>query len=144
MSTPRLLRPLGGLDFLYEHYFNQQYEMLRNQKPQVVGHFDLIRMYDPDYRWRLEKPTIQAKIQRNLKLIRDMRAILDYNVSALTKGADEPYVTESILQTALSLEIPVVPGDDSHGVATVGANLDQGIEILRKSGFDLNWVEPRA
>lgn len=138
------VKALGGINPMYERYFDQQYQMLKNQKPQVVGHFDIIRMYDPDYRLHLEQLVIQAKILRNLKLIRDMGAILDFNVSALTKGADEPYVTSSILKTALSLEIPVVPGDDSHGVATVGANVDQGIEILRKSGFDLNWAKPAA
>jgi len=133
---------LGGLDRLYQGYFDQQYEMLKNQRPRVVGHFDLIRIYDPDYRTRLEKPAIKAKILRNLKQIKTMGAILDFNVSALTKGADEPYVTTSILQMAKAMEIAVVPGDDSHGVASVGANLDNGIEILEQSGFNLNWVKP--
>jgi histidinol-phosphatase (PHP family) len=133
---------LGGLDRLYERYFDQQYAMLLNQNPQVVGHFDIIRIYDPDYRSRIAAPAIKAKILRNLKQIKTMGAILDFNVSALTKGADEPYVTPSILQNAKSLEITVVPGDDSHGVATAGANVDKGIEILEQSGFNLNWVKP--
>ena len=135
---------LGGIDFLYERYFDQQYAMLQNQQPQVAGHFDIIRMYDPDYRKRVEKPVIKSSIERNLKLIKEMGAILDFNVSALRKGADEPYLSESILKTALSLGIPVVPGDDSHGVATVGANVGQGVAILHKFGFDLNWFEPVA
>ena len=61
-------RPLacGGLDGLYATYFDQQYEMIRTLKPRVVGHLDIIRIYDPDYRSRLVKPILWRKIVRNL------------------------------------------------------------------------------
>jgi len=133
---------LGGLDPLYERYFDQQYAMLQKQQPQVVGHLDIIRMYDPDYRRRVENPAIKAKIARNLALIKKMGAILDFNVSALRKGADEPYVTASILQSALALGIPVVPGDDAHSAADAGVKIEQGIEMLQYSGSRLNWAKP--
>ncbi len=133
---------LGGLNPMYERYFDQQYEMLRTQKPQVVGHFDIIRMHDPDYRSRLENSAIKEKVLRNLQLIREMGSILDFNVNALAKGANEPYVTKSILKAALAMGISVVPGDDSHGVSTVGANVEKGIEILRQFGSNLSWIKP--
>ena len=133
---------LGGLDHFYERYFDQQYEMLQKQQPQVVGHFDLIRMYDLDYRQRTENPTIKAKIVRNLTLIKKLGAILDFNVSALRKGAEEPYVTASILQLVKELEIPVVPGDDAHSASHAGTFVKHGIAILERSGFNLNWVKP--
>ena len=36
----------GGIESLYERYFDAQYEMISLLKPAVVGHFDLIRIYD--------------------------------------------------------------------------------------------------
>ncbi|MGW8188291.1 MAG: hypothetical protein ACWGNK_13520, partial [Desulfobacterales bacterium] len=68
--------------------------------------------------------------------------IMDVNVRAITKGAAEPYPTRTILRQAIAMGIPVVPGDDSHGVDTVGLNIDRAVEALRDLGADMNWRRP--
>jgi len=132
----------GGTDALYCRYFDQQYEMIQLLRPAVVGHFDLIRMFDPDYRQRLVKPEIARRVRRNLERIRDLGLIMDFNLRALLKGAQEPYITESILRQALDLGIAVVPGDDSHGLDSIGINMERGIAILEGLGFDTEWKVP--
>ncbi len=132
----------GSVDALYCRYFDQQHEMIKALQSPVVGHFDLVRIFDPAYPSRLRKPEIRERIRRNLELIRDLGLILDLNVRALVKGAGEPYVSRPILEQALALGIPVVPGDDSHGVDTVGLHVEDGIRLLRDMGFDLNWPKP--
>lgn len=132
----------GGVDRLYLRYFDQQYEMISLLRPAVVGHFDLIRIFDHDYRRRLEKPEINAKIRRNLELIRDLDLILDFNLRALAKGADEPYLSDSILRLVHGYGIAVVPGDDSHGVATVGNYFADGVARLQQYGFTTDWRRP--
>jgi histidinol-phosphatase (PHP family) len=134
---------VGGLDALYCRYFDQQYEMIRLLAPAVVGHFDLIRIFDQDYRDRLAQPAIMDRIRRNLTLIRDLDLILDFNLRSLLKGASEPYISLPILQIAREMGIAVVPGDDSHGLDSVAANMDRGIAILQGLGFDTNWRQPR-
>lgn len=135
----------GGIDALYCDYFDRQHDMLQTLKPEVVGHFDLIRIFDKDYRLRLAKPEIEKRIDRNLALIKKHDMILDFNVRALAKGMAEPYVSAPILQKANAMGISVVPGDDSHGVGSVGLNLDRGMAILRQAGFEAPWrLPPRA
>ena len=51
----------GGIDALFCEYFDQQYELVEELEPEVVGHFDLIRMHDKDYRQRLETPKSRRK-----------------------------------------------------------------------------------
>ncbi len=133
---------IGGLDTLYCRYFDQQDEMLQTLKPQVVGHFDLIRKYDPNYLVRLQQPEIATRIRRNLETIKELNLILDFNVRALAKGAIEPYVARPILHQAQALGIPLVPGDDSHSVAEVGLNIAEGIAILAELGVSTEWVKP--
>ncbi len=135
-------RQMGGLDGLYCRYFDQQYEVINKLEPAVVGHFDLIRLFDPDYRPRLQQPEILSRIRRNLKRIKELDLILDFNVYAFSKGASEPFLSRPILLEAQSLGIPVVPGDDSHSVNTAGLDIDKGIGILRELGFDTNWRKP--
>jgi len=139
----RAVKTVGDKDELYCRYFDQQYEMIKLLKPSVVGHFDLIRIFDNDYKTRLLKPRIWKRIERNLKLIKDIDLIMDFNLRSMYKGAEEPYISKSILKTVRELGIAVVPGDDSHGLSTVGNYLKEGIKILQDLGFDTNWKQPR-
>jgi histidinol-phosphatase (PHP family) len=133
----------GGIDALYHAYFDSQFDMLASLKPLVAGHFDLVRIFDSEYERRLRKPEIMEKIERNLALVEQQGAILDFNLRALVKGAVEPYVSKPILKRARDLGIRAVPGDDSHGVSTVGLNVEEGIRILEEFGFDTDWPEPK-
>ncbi len=134
---------VGGKDELYCRYFDLQYEMIELLQPSVVGHFDLVRIFDPDYKTRIEKTKIMERIKRNLALIKELDLIMDFNLRSLLKGADEPYISRVILEMAAKMEIAVVPGDDSHGLANIGVNMDQGIAILAKMGFATDWPKPR-
>ena len=67
---------------------------------------------------------------------------MDFNLRALAKGADEPYITRPILELAREMGIKVVPGDDSHGVTSVGNYMEQGVTLLRDLGFDTEWPKP--
>jgi histidinol-phosphatase (PHP family) len=115
--------------------------MITGLRPRVVGHFDLVRLHDPDYRSRLRQPDIEKKIDRNLAAVKELGLALDLNTRALQKGASEPYLSRPILQKAFDMNIPVVPGDDSHGVDTVGAHIGDAIDLLDEMGFNTRWEE---
>ena len=132
----------GGYDALYCAYFDAQFAMIEHLNPAVVGHFDLIRLHDVDYAQRLRQPEIAQRIERNLQLIAQKGLLLDFNVRALAKGASEPYVSAPILKRALELGIDLVPGDDSHGVASVGVGLDEATRLLRDAGYHCQWRLP--
>ncbi|HBG21562.1 MAG TPA: histidinol phosphatase [Desulfobulbaceae bacterium] len=134
---------VGGTDELYCRYFDQQYEMIGLLQPSVVGHFDLVRIFDPDYKTRLLQPEIMARIKRNLELIKELDLIMDFNLRSLLKGADEPYISRVILEMARKMEIAVVPGDDSHGLANIGMNMEKGIALLAEMGFATDWPKPK-
>lgn len=134
---------IGGYEEMYCRYFDLQYEMIELLRPAVVGHFDLIRIFDGDYRRRLREPEIEQRVVRNLELIKKHDLILDFNLRSLLKGADEPYITGHILAMARDLGIAVVPGDDSHGLANIHINMDKAIAILARYGFSTDWRKPR-
>jgi histidinol-phosphatase (PHP family) len=132
----------GGYDALYYAYFDAQFAMINHINPAVVGHFDLIRLHDADYVQRFKQPEIWQRIERNLQLIAQKGLLLDFNVRALAKGASEPYVSAPILKRALELGIDLVPGDDSHGVASVGVGLDEATRLLTNAGYHCRWRLP--
>jgi histidinol-phosphatase (PHP family) len=137
------VRACGSVDELYMAYFDRQLEMIDAVRPFVVGHFDLVRIHDPHYRERVEQPDIAQKIDRNLDLIKDLNLVMDLNLRPLARGEAEPYPTKSILEKIRSRRIPMVPGDDSHGIAQAGNHVNAGIRLLEKMGFDTQWPVPR-
>lgn len=132
----------GGIEALYCDYFDAQLELIETFEPAVVGHFDLIRVHDTDYLERWEVPEIRDRALRNLERIKALGLILDFNVRALAKGAAEPYVSAPWLKIAIQEGIAIVPGDDSHGVGSVGVCIDDGISLLVAKGGSTNWKIP--
>ncbi len=134
----------GGIEALYCDYFDVQFELIETFRPAVVGHFDLIRVFDADYLECWEVPEIRDRALRNLERIEALGLILDLNVRALAKGAAEPYLSAPWLDFAIQEGIAIVPGDDSHGVASVGACIDDGISQLAAQGGSTNWKKPEV
>ena len=137
------VKAVGGIVPLYCKYFDLQYKMIKLLKPSVVGHFDLIRIFDPNYKERILLPEIMERIRRNLQLIADLDLIMDFNLRSLLKGADEPYISQVILEMAIKLGIAIVPGDDSHGLSSVGANMQKGVTLLTELGCNTDWKQPK-
>jgi histidinol-phosphatase (PHP family) len=132
----------GGLEALYCQYFDAQHAMLQDLMPAVVGHFDLIRIFDPAYLDTLKQPAVWTRVERNLAFIAQQGLILDFNLRGFDK-ATEQYPSMPVLKKALELGVTVVPGDDSHGVSSVGRNYDKGVALLAELGHPCRWAEPR-
>lgn len=132
----------GGLSQLYCRYFDEQYEMLTELNPAAVGHFDLIRIFDGAYAERIRKPEVWQRVIRNLEYISDQGLILDINLRALFKGAPDPYPCKPILRQIAEMGLNVAPGDDSHGVASVGGGWEAGMAALEDAGVSLSWERP--
>lgn len=124
----------GGLERMYASYFDAQLDMLQGIRPEVVGHFDLIRLHDSRYRETLARAEVWARVLRNLEWIRGAGAILDINARALLKGQAEPYVCAPILDVARRMGIALAYGDDAHGVEDVGYGFGQVTEFLAAQG----------
>ncbi len=138
-----IARDCGSAEAMYLAYFDAQFEMIQTLRPFVVGHFDLIRIFDADYRKRLELPEIKEKIHRNLELIRDLGLVLDYNLRPLSRGEKAPYLAPPILDLAKKMNITVIPGDDAHSTSQAGRFVADAIQTLENLGFSTQWPVPK-
>lgn len=68
-------------------YFDAQYELLQRFRPEVVGHFDLCRLYTP----RLPL-ALHAKMARNIEYAVGYGALFEVNAAAFRKGWDAAYL----------------------------------------------------
>lgn len=135
----------GGSDErLFCDFFDAQLEMMRELKPPVVAHFDLIRLFsdNPDRELR-DMPRVWERVMRNLEFMRRKNLMLEVNSSALRKGLREPYPGRSICEEYLNLEGKFTLCDDSHGLSQVGLNFKRVQDYLLDIGIEELWYLDR-
>ena len=88
----------GGTDeLLYGQYFDEQYDLLVQVRPLVIGHFDVIRLWAPDKMVRLRQwPSVWAKVTRNIDTVIQYGGLFELNSAAFRKGFEEAYPTSEI------------------------------------------------
>lgn len=131
----------GGLEPLAVEYYHQVAAMIEALRPDVVGHFDLIKLnvirygaqagYDPA---QLQSPAVCASALGALEAAQAHNCILDLNTAGWRKGLGEPYPGSAFVALADSMGIPFCFGDDSHRVSEVGAGITQARQYLLDLG----------
>jgi histidinol-phosphatase (PHP family) len=131
--TARVAREVGGKEALERLYFEQVAEMVEQLRPEIVGHFDLIRKFDGD--GASFGPETWVHIERALEAVRAAGAVLDVNAAPARRKLGPVYPLPPLLERACEMGIPVTLGDDSHGPADVGVGLDACMRAIERAGY---------
>lgn len=78
-------------------YFDAQYGLLQRFNPEVIGHLDLCRLYNPALQLS-EYPEALERVTRNILYAIGYGALFEINASALRKNWDTPYPGFDLLQ----------------------------------------------
>lgn len=119
---------------LYKDYFDLQYEVISGLKPDVIGHFDLIRLFevdevDPSTQKPISQidlehdwPDVWQAMQRNIKFVNSYDGLFELNSSAIRKGWTTPYPREDVARAIIELGGKFCLSDDSHAYSQIGLN----------------------
>lgn len=125
----------GGLENLGVRYYETVAQMIRDLRPEVVGHLDLIRKNAPSNE-AVETPRLRAAAEATLGVAKSFDCILDLNTAGYRKGLGTPYPAPWLLTRAHEMGLGFCFGDDSHGPQQVGAGLDDARHYLLDHGID--------
>lgn len=123
------VRHVGGLEAFLVRYYRQVAEMVDELHPEVVGHFDLPRLFsegDPAH----DAQVVRAAGEQALELIAEQGALLEVNTAGFRKGLRGAYPAPWVVERASELGIAVTFSDDSHHVDHVAANLEKARAYL--------------
>lgn len=81
---------------LLEEYFDNQYNLIDKLRPQIIGHFDLCRLYYPNVSFR-DRPNVWTKVERNVQLAISYGALFEVNAAAFRKGWSTAYPAPEIM-----------------------------------------------
>ncbi|KAJ7120212.1 Polymerase/histidinol phosphatase-like protein [Mycena epipterygia] len=119
-------------------YFDAQYGLLRRFKPEVIGHLDLCRLYNPTLQLS-EYPVAWERVRRNILYAIEYGALFEVNASALRKNWSTPYPGADVLEIILKNGGRLTLSDDSHGPHAVGLNYARLPEYLQRAGVAELW-----
>ncbi|GAK65481.1 histidinol phosphate phosphatase H [Moesziomyces antarcticus] len=122
---------------LVHTYLDDQLEVLKRLRPEVVGHFDLFRLFEPLL--KLEEPQLWAKVERNVRFAVAYGALFECNAAAFRKGWSSAYPAPDVLRLIIKLGGRLCLSDDSHGVHAVGLNYTRLRHYLVDQGVDTLW-----
>ena len=77
--------------------FDAQYDLMRKLHPEVIGHFDLCRLYTPDLSLR-QYAEVWEKVRRNVRFATQYGALFELNAAAFRKGWTAAYPGEEIVE----------------------------------------------
>lgn len=84
-------------------YFDAQREVLERFRPEIVGHIDLCRLYNPHLTFS-DYPRAEEKLERNVLLAVDYGALFEASAAAFRKGWDTAYPGKDVLKVGPSIK----------------------------------------
>ncbi|KAF8752513.1 ABC transporter [Rhizoctonia solani] len=102
-------------------YLDAQFRLMERISPEVIGHFDLCRLYMPN----LSLDPVWEKVARNVRYAVEYGAAFELNAAAFRKGWNGAYPGRDIIKLIQSMDGYFVLSDDSHGPTAVGLNYEK-------------------
>ncbi|KAG6853244.1 hypothetical protein C0991_005746 [Blastosporella zonata] len=131
------------LESFLSTYFDAQYELLQRFHPEVVGHFDLCRLYHPGLAFATY-PEAWRKVERNIAFAVEYGALFEVNAAAFRKGWDAAYPGRDVVELILKHKGRFALSDDSHGPHAVALNYHRLPEYLKSAGVTELWYLQRS
>lgn len=136
-----LLAAFGSPGEAVRAYYASVADMVRTQRPDVVGHFDLIgkfnvrgRFFDEDERYR--RAALEA-----LDVVIESGCVPELNVRGI-RWRGRPYPDGFLLRRLREKHCPLTLQADCHDAGELLSFIPEGVEVLRQSGFRsaLQWI----
>ncbi|CAG8492610.1 13439_t:CDS:2 [Ambispora gerdemannii] len=120
-------------EILFSAYFDAQYKILCEIKPTIVGHFDVIRIFRPTWKFGTR---VWEKVVRNVEFVVSYGGLFELNSSGWKKGLTDAYPQRDILELIIKKGGKFTISDDSHGPTSVGQNYDKLYKYLKEFQID--------
>ena len=139
----------GDIRLGVESYYHQIEEMVIHQKPDIIGHFDKIKMHNRNRYFREDETWYKNIVSNTLQVVTENGSIIEVNTRGLyKKRTDSLFPSPAILSEILKLEIPITLNSDAHLANELNCEYKETHICLKQLGFksikvlkDSNWID---
>jgi len=131
----------GDVKKMVKAYFNQINEMITEQKPDVVGHIDKIKMNNKGRYFSENETWYQNLLNESIDVLKESDCIVEINTRGLyTKKSPDFFPDARFIKACHKNNIPVTISTDAHHPDELLLYFDGAAKILKESGYDSVWV----
>ncbi len=121
---------------LIEKYIEEHFELVRLGCFDVLGHIGYTKRYMKRKGFDIGLVGYEDRLGELFRLVSESGKGIELNTSGLRDGTDTAFPEKSILKLYREMGGEIITvGSDSHRTADVGANIQDGYELLREAGF---------
>ncbi len=119
------------IDKIWEEYFYAVERMAKSGLFQIVGHIDLIKVFNFK-----PKKDVRVIAKNAIKAVKKAGMAVELNVAGYRKPVKELYPSEEILEMLKEYDIPVTFGSDAHKIEDIGFMSDEAESKAKEFGYD--------
>jgi histidinol-phosphatase (PHP family) len=127
----------GDIKYAVTTYYEQVKRMILTQKPDILGHFDKIKMHNKDRYFREDEPWYREQVMDLLETIVQTGVIVEVNTRGIyKKRCNDLYPGLWILKEMKKKDIAITLSADAHRPEEIDGYYKETVEILREIGYD--------
>jgi histidinol-phosphatase (PHP family) len=119
-----------NIDDIWQEYFEAIKEMANSGKFQIVGHLDLIKVFN-----FLPKKDIRLIAKDAISAIKKANMAVEINTAGFRKPVKEAYPSKLLLQMCYELDIPITFGSDAHKIEQIGYKYQDAVAFAKEIGY---------
>jgi histidinol-phosphatase (PHP family) len=127
----------GNIRALVERYYALVGEMAEETKPDIIGHFDVVKKNNGSGGlFSEEAPWYRAAVRAALQAVGRSGSVMEINTGGIVRNTSGVlYPSEWILEQARRLGIPIMINADAHRPQDIDGYFSEAAALLRSLGF---------
>jgi len=126
----------GDIRLAVTTYYEQVNRMIQEQKPDIIGHFDKIKMHNKNRYFREDEDWYRRLVMDLLDTVEHSGVIIEVNTRGMYKKRfDDLYPGQWLLKEIKKKGLPVTLSSDAHHPEEIDGHYAETLEILRNIGF---------
>lgn len=120
-----------------QHYYDILVEFVNRERPEIIGHFDLVRKYAEKKQLFDENDPAYRKVALNaLERVFPSGSVLEINTGGMARGyLPTPYPTLELLCAWREMGGKVAVTSDCHDYRLLAHAFDVAVDLMKEAGF---------
>jgi len=140
IDGPKPERYEHGLELVFQNdikravttYFHQINDMVISQKPDIIGHFDKIKMHNQGRFFIEEDQWYRSLLLESLEIIAKSNSIIEINTRGIYKERSGSFFPDGwVLEVIKNLKIPLTISTDAHKPSELTLQFVQAVQRIK-------------
>jgi len=117
-------------------YYKQINEMITNENPDIIAHFDKIKMHNRGRFFSENEPWYKNLVKETIDVLQENNTIIEINTRGIYRKRSESFFPSNwIIKLLKEKEIRITINSDAHKPQEVSLLLDEARNIAKECGY---------